>query len=202
MTMKRWTTALAMLALAAGPVAGQQMRMGAPGQHGAMKDQATMQMCHAMMGDSAAMQGHSMMGGEMTGMMQGMGSGPAAILSAAERLQLTPEQKAQLQGLAKTADENHRTHMQAVMAAHQRAADALAADSPDLEAYERDLQEAAGHMVQAHVDMTRASLEARAVLTPLQRTEMGGDLALMGPMMCGMMGAQPGGAGGHAQHHR
>ena len=199
MTMKRWTMVLTLLALAASPVAGQQMQMGAPGQHGAMKDQATMQMCHAMMGgggmgghammgDSAAMQGHAMMGGEGMGMMQGMGPSPAALLGAGERLQLTPEQKAQLQGLAKTADEDHRTHMQAAMAAHQRAAEALASESPDLAAYERDLQEAAGHMVQAHVAMTRASLDARAALTPAQRTEL--------------MGAQPGEPGGHAQHHR
>jgi len=200
--MKRWTMALALFALAAAPVAGQRMQMGAAGQHGAMKDQAMMQTCHAMMGGSAAIQGHAMMGGEMTGMMQGMGSSPAALLSAAERLQLTPEQRALLEGLAKASDESQRAHLQSAMAAHQRAAEVLASDSPDLRAYERDLQEAASHMVQAHMVMTRASLEARAVLAPAQRTEMGHDLALTGPMMCGMMGAQPGGPGGHAQHHR
>jgi hypothetical protein len=205
-TMKRFTTAFAMLALAALPVAGQQMHKGPAGQQGGMTGQDMMQMCHAMMGgggmgghammgDSStmmgggAMDGHAMMGGSgamtgggMMGMMQGMGTSPAALLGASERLSLTSEQIALLESMAETTRGAHQEHMQAAMAAHQKAGEALNADTPDLEVYERSLQEAAGHMVQAHVAMTRGSLSAQAVLTPEQRAALKD--------------------GGHAQHHR
>jgi hypothetical protein len=214
--MKRFTTAFAMLALAALPVAGQQMQMGPAGQKGGMMGQDMMQMCHAMMGEGGGMGGHAMMGGSdammggggMKGMMQGMGPSPAAVLGAAERLELTLEQQSLLGSLAETTREAHQDHMQAVMVAHQKAAEALKTDAPDLDAYERSLQEAAGHMVQAHVAMTRGSLSAQAVLTQEQRAELKDGMALMGSMMCGMMGegammnGQPGEDGGHAQHHR
>lgn len=206
-TMKRLTTAFAMLAFAALPVAGQQMHKGAAGHQGGMMGQDMMQMCHAMMGGAGGMGGHAMMGdsstmmgggamaghammgasGAMTGsgtmgMMQGMGTSPAALLGASERLSLSAEQKAVLESLAETMREAHQEHMQAAMAAHQKAAEALKADTPDLDAYERSLQEAAGHMVQAHVAMTRGSLSAQAVLTQEQRAALKD--------------------GGHAQHHR
>lgn len=235
-TMTRFTTTFAMLAFAAAPVAGQQMKMGALGQQGGMMDKDMMQMCHAMMGEGggmaghammdkdAGMEGHAMMGGSgaMTGqsmmggggmmeMMQGMqamGTNPAALLGASERLSLTPEQTALLKSMAETTREAHQGHMQAVMAAHQKAAEALKADTPDLKAYERYLQEAAGHMVQAHVAMTTGSLDAQAVLTQEQQAKLKDGMALMGSMMCGMMGdggmmnGQPGEDGGHAEHHR
>ena len=236
-TMKRFTTAFAVLALAALPVAGQQMHMGAPGHQGGMMGQDMMQMCHAMMGEGGGMGGHAMMGGAgammggggamgghammsgagamaggtMMGMMQemqGMGTSPSALLAASERLSLTPEQMALLESMAEAMREAHQEHMQAVMAAHQKAAEALKGDTPDLDAYERGLQEAPGHMVQAHVAMTKGSLSAQAVLTQEQRAELKDGMALMGSMMCGMMGeggmmnGPPGEGGGHAQHRR
>ena len=204
MTIKTWTTAVAMLALAAAPVTGQQMRMGAPGQGAAKMSPDTMQMCHAMMGEGGGMGGHAMMGegsgmgghammggGDMgmMSLMQGVQPTPADVLGAEERLQLTPEQKASMESLANAAAESRQAHMQAAMAARQRAAEALKAEVPDLAAYERDLQEAADHMVQAHVAMTRASLEARAALTPEQRAELQDSMSPMGSMKCGHLGA-------------
>jgi predicted transcriptional regulator len=217
-TIKRFTTAFAMLAFAAAPVAGQQTQMGMPHQHGGMMDQGTMQMCHAMMGPGGGMGGHAMVGGSdammgqgmggaamdggMMGRMQGIRPTPAAILGAAESLKLTPDQKTRLEELARTTNESHQAHMQAAMAAHQKASEASTGDTPDLQAYERGLQEAAGHMVQAQVAMTRGSLDARAVLTSEQRTEMQESMALMGSMMCGMMNGHAGGDGGPMQHPR
>ncbi|HKJ02928.1 MAG TPA: Spy/CpxP family protein refolding chaperone [Longimicrobiales bacterium] len=213
-TMKRLTTAFAMLTLAAAPVAGQQTQRGMPHSQGGMMNQGTIRMCHAMMGSGGGMSGHAGMGGSEAmmgeampgpGMMgrammgqvgghgvmdmtQWMGPTPAAVLGAAESLQLTPDQKTRLEELAKTTNENLQAHMQAAMAAHQKASEALTGDTPDLQAYQRGLQEAAGHMVQAQVAETRGSLDAGAVLTAEQRTEMQESIALMRSMMCGTMG--------------
>lgn len=219
---------LMMLGAAAAPVAGQGMGMA--GQSGGAMDSGMMQMCHAMSGgvmdDSmmqggGAMEGHAgmMAGGSMEGMsgmqhmdrmsgmmsmMQGMGLGPAALLGAADRLQLSPAQKSRLGALAEKAAQEHQGHMQAIMAAHQDGAEALKATAPDLDAYQRTLEVAADHMVQAHMAMTRATIEARGVLTEEQRGQVQEGLTLMGSMMCGAMGGgeQQGAPGEHAQHHR
>ncbi|MDP2958254.1 MAG: Spy/CpxP family protein refolding chaperone [Longimicrobiales bacterium] len=209
MPSMRWVVAGALLALGAAPVAGQHMRMGAPGQQGGMMDQGMMQMCHAMMGGAGAMQGQSMMGGDgMMGLMQDMGPSPAALVGAADHLGLTPDQVSRLEALAMSSGESHHAHMDAAMAARQEAAGALGAESADLDAYERELKNAADHMVQAHMAMVRAGLDASAVLTPEQRAELHSGMALMGSMACGMMSEQGkmkggGGSGGeHAQPHR
>lgn len=201
MTMKGWTTMLALLALAAAPAAGQQMPMAGHGQPGAFMAPDMMQMCHSMMGGGGMMSGQgamghsSMMGGG--GMMEGMAPSPAALLGASEQLSLTADQKAKIEVLAKSANESHKTHMEGAASAGQKATAALQGDAPDLKAYEADLQEAAQHMVQAHVAMTRASLDARVVLTPEQRKKLQEGTALMGSMMCGMMGQGRMMSGGH-----
>ena len=221
MTSMRWVVAGALFALGASPVAGQHMRMGAPAQQGGMMDQGMMQMCHAMMGGGGAMGGHAMMGGAgamqgqsmmggdgMMGLMQDMGPSPAALLGAADHLGLTPGQVSRLEALAMSLGESHQAHMDAAMAARQEAAGALGAESADLDAYERELKSAAEHMVQAHMVMIRAGLDASAVLTPEQRAELHSGMALMGSMACGMMSEEGkmkggGGSGGeHAQPHR
>lgn len=221
MTSMKWMVAVALFAWGATPVAGQHMRMGAPGQQGGMMDQGMMQMCHAMMGRGGGMGGHAMMGGGgamqghpmmdgggMMGMMQGLGPSPAALVGAADRLGLTPGQVSRLEALAMSSGESHQAHMDAATAARQEAAEALGADSADLDAYEEGLSRAADHMVQAHMDMVRAGLDATAVLTPEQRAELQNGMALMRSMACGMMGEEgtmksgTGSGGEHAQRHR
>lgn len=228
MNATKMAAVLMMLGATAVPAAGQGMGMS--GQSDGMMGTGMMQMCHAMMGGDmdggmmksgdGAMEGHAGMmarGGMqgmkdmqgmsgmagMMGMMQGMGFGPAALLGAADRLQLTPDQKSRLETLAQTVRQEHQSHMQAIMSAHQDGAEMLKADSPDLGAYQQTLKTAADHMVQAHMAMTRATVEARGILTEEQRAELQDGMALMGSMMCGKMGGgEQGASGDHAQHHR
>jgi Spy/CpxP family protein refolding chaperone len=85
--------------------------------------------------------------------------------------------------------------MQAAMEAHQAAAAILEGDSPDLSAYAEALNEAADHMVMAHVVMTRTALEGRAILTPEQLEKLHEGM----PHMPGMHGGA--GGSGHGGHH-
>lgn len=177
MTGMKWMVAVAWFALGAAPVAGQHMRMGAPGQQGGMKDQGMMQTCHAMMGGG--------MMGMMPGMAHGMGPSPAALLGAAERLGLTPAQTSRLEALAMSSGERHQAHLDAAVTARQEAAGALGSESIDLDALLGGLRSAADHMVQAHMDRVRAGLDASAVLTAEQRAELQNAMALMRSMACG-----------------
>ena len=69
------------------------------------------------------------------------------------------------------------------MEAHQDAATALEGDSPDFDAYEWALREAADQMVQAHVAMAQAAAEGGAVLTEEQRQQLQGSMQMMRGMM-------------------
>jgi hypothetical protein len=220
----RWTTPLALLAFAAAPAGAQEMgTMHGSGSDGTMMGQSTMQMCPmgsgAMTGQQgmagggmAGMAGHQgmMAGGGMAGMNPAMGG--AAVLFGGVDLGLSADQQTELDALVTKAREEHQAHMQAAMAVQSGAAEALAGADPDLQAYERSLQEAATHMVQAHVAVAGASVDARALLTPGQLAKLPEGAQLMNAMMCGMtaggmmdhgsmMGGQPG-VGGHEQHHR
>lgn len=222
-------TTLAMMAALALPASGQMGGM-AGGQRN-MMGQGMMPMCHAMMGGSG---GHAMGGGMeagsmmsadgamhapggmmsagapsgmmgMMGMMRAAGSSPDALLVAGERLQLTDGQKAELERLTASAHEEHQRHMSAAMEAHREATSLLDASAPDMTAYAARLEAAAQHMARAHVARTRASLDARGVLTDDQRVLVEEGMGLVGAMMCGMMVAPATGGAGtsdHAQHHR
>lgn len=200
------TAAVLMGALAV-PAAAQEH------QHGQMEGQQSnmmmscpmmqqmMQGMHGQM-EGMGMQGMQgqMMGSGMMGSMGAMHAGPGMILRSSEALGLTPAQTEQLEALQERVRSGHQQHMKPAMAAHQTAAAALEGDAPDLDAYSAALNEAADHMVMAHVAMTRAALEAREVLTSEQRDKLG---QLMGDMH-GMHGgaAEPGSEGsGHAGHH-
>lgn len=143
-------------------------------------------MCMAMMG-----------GGDMhTGMAMMSGAPPAAmILRAADALALTPEQRTRLEAIRTQADEAVQPHMQAGMAAHHKAMQALRGDSPDLAAYEAALKEAANHMLAMQVAAARAGIDARAVLTAEQRAKLADTTTMMHEMMCGS-------SGGMMQHGR
>lgn len=161
-----------------------------------------------------------MQGGSMQHCMAMMGGPhPQMLLHHQEALELTPAQVSQLEDLRQQAGEAVRPRMQPAMQAHMAAAQQLRGESPDLQAYEENLREAADHMVQAHVGMARVAMQAREVLTPEQQAELrelgtadgmmehdghqgmmmgeeghGGMGAMMG---CMMMGAGEGHGGGH-----
>ena len=121
--------------------------------------------------------------GQMMQMMSEATSGPGAamILRMGEALDLTDEQRTQLQAMQTEDSDSAEPFMAAIMEAHQNAAAAVEGDSPDFGAYERALRQAAARMVQVHVAMARGAVEARDVLTEEQRQQ------LM-QMMQGMMG--------------
>ncbi len=219
----RWTTPLALAALAAAPLGAQQTGTMHGAGHEGMMGQGTMQMCsmmggREMMGAQGMMDGHEgmMSGGTMAGhhgmAAGGMGGMDPAMMGAGALfggvdLALTPDQQTRLDDLVAKARQERLTHMQAAMSVQADAAGALVGSEPDMGAYERALQEAATHMVQAHMAVAKASVEARALLTPEQLAKLPEGAQLMNTMMCGMMGSgsmmggQAGG-GAHEQHHR
>jgi uncharacterized membrane protein len=148
-------------------------------------------------GQTDTQQAH--MGGMMERMMESMHPGPEMLLHAGDVLGLSADQRHRLEQTADRSQEEHQRHMQAAMEAHRRAAAALESERPDLDAYETAFREAANHMALAHVAMTRAAVEARAVLTPEQRQKLADAMALTRAMKEamgeGMMGGmqQPGG---------
>jgi hypothetical protein len=78
-------------------------------------------------------------------------------------------------------------HVEAAGSQDASAAELLAAQAPDWQAYERALAEAASHRVKAHVAMIRAASEARAVLTSEQAARLQDAASVMGAMMPGGM---------------
>lgn len=181
------------LALAASPVLAQEHQHERPAPEGGEKAG------HMMQGMHGGMAGCPMMGG-----MGGM-HGPAMILEASEALGLTDEQTRALTEL-KDAGEHHH-HMQAAMEAHRTAAAALENGAADIDAYAAALEQAADHMVMAHVAMARSALDAKAVLTPEQVEKLDGIMKEMhgehsepgehGGMMQEKKDTGHGGHGGH-----
>lgn len=193
--MKRLPILAIAALLASAPAAAQQDDNGAHDM--AMMRGGNMQHCMAMMG----------------------GPHPQMLLHHQETLELTPAQVNQLEDLRQQAEQAVRPRMQPAMQAHMAAAQQLRGESPDLQAYEEKLREAADHMVQAHVGMARIAMQSREVLTAEQQAELkelgmadgmmehdghqgmmmreeghGGMGAMMG---CMMMGAGEGHGGGH-----
>ena len=165
---------------------------GLSAQMGQMHEQRSDTM-PGMMGQRmmmGGMSGQGMMGPEMMQMMgQGMGMmatggpGPAMILRMSDALELTDDQVSRLSEIRDEFSDNRQQHMSVAMAAHQKAAQALEGDSPDFGAYEEALSEAASHMVQAHVTMAQASVQARGVLSQDQRQQLQQGMHMMREMM-------------------
>lgn len=194
MNTMRWTTVVTALALSAAPVAGQMnggMRRGMSQE--APQTCPVMGAMGAMMGGGGPMMGQGMHGG---GMM--MGTPGSVLLGAADELGLNADQKQKLEDIQKTATSTMTAQMQVAMTARQKAAEATSGDAPDMDAYGKALRQAADAMVQAHLAMAQASVEARAVLTPEQRQNAESRFGLGEAMRCGMgmMGMGPGGMHG------
>lgn len=189
--LTRATVAVTMLLIAATGVSAQRAGMHAQRADSmpAMMGQ-DMMMMRGMMGQGMMGQQMMTMMGRGMGMMATGGPGPAALLRIGDALELTDRQRSRLQQIQDETSANMRGHMQAAMAAHREAAEALGPKSPDFDAYESALREAADHMVVAHTLMAKAAFEAREVLTPEQREQLQRSMHMMGRMMGG-----PGAAG-------
>lgn len=148
-------------------------------------------MMGGMMGQGMMGSGMMQMMGQGMGMMATGGPGPAMILRMEDALDLTDDQIGRLEEIRQEFSGTQQQHMNAAMSAHQNARQALEGEDPDFEAYQEALQEASTHMVQAHVAMARAAVQARQVLTAEQRQRLQQGMG----MMQGMMGDPGAGSG-------
>jgi Spy/CpxP family protein refolding chaperone len=129
------------------------------------------------------MMGSGMMSmiGQGMGMMATGGPGATALLGMRDALDLTGDQVGRLEAIRDELTATVQPLMTAMMSSHTAAAEALRTDSPGFDAYQQGLQAAANIMVQTHVTMARAQVEARNVLTADQ-LEL---LRAQGPRMMG-----------------
>lgn len=158
------------------------------------------------MGQHGTMQG-SGMHGDMAMMMR---PGPAMLLRLEATLSLTDEQVAELEAMQTETHEAMQAHHEAAEAARARAHEAMMADTPDLQAFQAALEEAAQHEVQGHVVMARAHLQAAEVLSAEQSATL--ETLMMGmhemhrdgmdPMQGGGMHEMQGGGMGQGMQHR
>jgi Spy/CpxP family protein refolding chaperone len=170
MITRRTINFIAVLALAAAPLAGQQEH-----EHGEQAGQ------HEMQGGMQGMMGmQEMMGGgmgmDMMSMMATMRTTPGMLLKKADELGLDETQRSTLAEMNERFQGEHRQHMEAAKSLRETADEALKGDSPDWETYQATLLDAGNHMTLAHVSMTRASFEAKALLTPEQLELVGHDM--------------------------
>ena len=193
--MRKTVVVLVAIVLMAAPAVAQ-------GHHGARADssrgmgmmQGQSGMMQSGMMQSGMMQSGMMQGGMMqmmhgqSGMMMGMAMGPGMVLRLQESLELTDDQVTQLETLRDSARSTMRQHMMQGMQVMHAASGMLSSDSPDLDAYETRLRQAADHMVLAHTAMARAAVAARQVLTPEQRERLSLARQMMHEMQPGMMG--------------
>lgn len=145
--MRRLAGGVLMALLAAAPLAAQQ-HAGMDAMHG----EQGMGMCMAWGGD----------------MMENLPPGPGMLIRAKDALGLTEDQVAQLGALQEEAHAEVQAHMRAAMQSRQEAMQALSG-TPDLDAYKQALQTAHTEMLEAHMAMVRANVEAGAVLTEAQQ---------------------------------
>lgn len=155
------------LALVGSPLAAQQHGHGVSSDSGGapmgMMQGQTGMMGGGMMQMMQMMQGqHGMMGGMLAG-------GPAMILQLRGSLDLTDDQVARLEALRDSARSEMRQQTHQGMQAIQAASRQLAPATTDLEAYATGLRQAAEHIIQAHIALARAGVEARSVLTEEQQ---------------------------------
>ena len=155
------------------------------GMHGAM--QGMMPACMAMAGGMGMETG---MGVDMDVSGTGLTS-PEMLLRMADPLGLTQEQIDRLSAIrdARGASEDEEKALEA----RRKAITSLQGETPSISAYEQGLREAAAYMVAAQTAVAQAALEARAVLTPDQRSRLDMGLQMMRYMMgSGMMGGMTG----------
>ena len=149
--------------------AGKAGAAAQPGAMGGMQHGATGGMQH---GAAGGMQhgAAAPAAGSMGGMEHPVT--PAMLIDHAQDLGLTSEQQAKVTQLAQTSQASCEQHMQAAEASHKAAAAVLDGAHPDVAAYQSKLREVADHIIEAHVAVVKAGLEASAVLTPAQREKL------------------------------
>ncbi len=141
-------------------------------------------------GQRPGMQGMQGMQG-MKGMQGGGMSDSMHLSQMRSALGLSDVQMQQIRAIHQRACTAAQPHLTMAMQAHEQAMQALQAESPSIDTFHKQLQQAAAHMVEAQTEMAKGMLEAHKVLTPEQRQKM--DRMRQQMMQQMMPGAKPGG---------
>ncbi|HEU4697869.1 MAG TPA: periplasmic heavy metal sensor [Gemmatimonadales bacterium] len=112
--------------------------------------------------------GRGMMGGPMGGRM----NDSSHLAQMRSQLGLSDAQVAELRAIHQRACTAAQPHMRMAMQAHRSAMQTLQGNSPSLDAFRSQLDQAAKHMVAAQVEMAKGMLEFRNGLTPAQRQKL------------------------------
>ena len=193
--MKPLALALAVASLAAAPASAQEQPQEHPQEQHQMQGHDMHgqqgQDMHGQMGQMGQ-EMHGPMGQAHCAAMMGAAN-PVMALHHADDLGLSEEQVSELKDRMASAHEAGMSHMRLAMETRASAREILDAESPDLAEYEARLDNAARHMVQAHVAIARAGVDARSVLTADQRSRlqtlpMDHDMGGNGHAMSGMSG--------------
>ncbi len=197
---KAITLLLGMSLLVATPVVGQSAPpRGAQQGMRQVPDSVSGRGWHRPVGWDGGMMGMPMMGMGYRGMvrpgrMGGAGMGmmlayglpsPGVILGMQDDLGLTDAQVSQLESLRTNVRETLRADLTSARQARQEAASMLESKTPDLQAYEQKLQEAATDQVHAQVAVANASVEARGILTPEQSQKVQDGISMLHGMVLG-----------------
>lgn len=154
----------------------------------------------AMTGPGQAAVPGGMMGGMMGGGMMMLGPTPGFILGQKDALGLTDEQIARLDSLQGQAAEVWQAHHAMMQGIHQQMAGLRQAESPDLDRYQKLMQQMASAGAAMHVQLAKLGQEAEQVLTPDQRSKLRYGMQLMSQRGAtghdGMMGRGMGGGYG------
>lgn len=189
--LQRISAVTCSLLLMTAPLSAQQPGMPMQDMDGMPGMMGEQMMMGGMMGQGMMGSGMMQMMGQGMGMMATGGPGPAMILRMEDALDLSDDQVDRLEDIREEFSGSRQQHMNAAMSAHENARQNLEGENPDFDAYEEALQEASTHMVQAHLAMARASVQARQVLTAEQRERLQQGMGMMQGMM-GDPGTGPG----------
>lgn len=155
-----WTFAAAALFLATAPLQAQQAGHTGHGSHGAQAQAG-------QHGDHAGHEGMNCSHDDAAHRYA-----PKKLLGHAQMLQLTAQQKAQLEAMQAKHHEDCQVRKEQRQAVEAAAEAALLQATPDLAAFERYLRQAANLKVDCKVDMARIGQQAFALLTAQQRMHL------------------------------
>ncbi len=126
---------------------------------------------------SGPMTMHGMMG------MMTMHAGPGMVLALAEPLGLSDAQLERIQDVHQETQQAAWRHMRQAMEVMQDAADLVRGETPDLDAYEARLRDAAEHGVLGHMARARAMVRVYDILIAGQQEKLETAAGMMVHMM-------------------
>ncbi len=196
--MKRHMTVLVAALAVSAPAAAQEPAQPVPERPRMQMGPRMQERMQERMGQRGRMRGEMMreMRGHMAEMTRTHALQPARLLQRREALGLTEQQVTRLTELAERASAEREAAQEQHRTARRQLAEAMNATAPDQRAIEtqfRAAHEAMGRVQWAHM---KAALDARAVLTEVQRARVDGWTDAVRQRVRGRRPA-PAGSGGH-----